>query len=53
MVVQENAKVAIIPNLKVSLGFQKFFLFWVAGMIWEVWDVELEQAHSFRYYTFF
>ena len=29
------------------IGFQKFFLFWVAGMILNVWDVELEPAISF------
>ena len=28
------------------IGFQKLFLFWVAGMILEAWDVELESAHS-------
>ena len=28
------------------IGFQKFFLFWVAGMILEAWDVESESAHS-------
>ena len=28
-------------------GFQKFFLFWVAGFILEAWDVELENAHFF------
>ena len=26
--------------------FQKFFLFWVAGLILEAWNVELESAHS-------
>ena len=26
-------------------GFQKFFLFWVAGIIMEAWDVELESVH--------
>ena len=30
-------------------GFQKFFLFWVAGIILEAWDVELERAHSFMF----
>ena len=29
------------------IGFQKFFLFWVAGMILKAWDVELELAFSF------
>jgi len=33
------------------IGFQKFFLFWVAGIILEAWDVELERAHSFMYYA--
>ena len=43
---QQNANFAIIPNLHVSLGeFQKFFLFWVAGIILVAWDVELESAH--------
>ena len=41
-------KIAIntsIPNLSVSLvGFQKFFLFWVAGTILEGWTAELETA---------
>ena len=32
---------------------QKFLLIWVARIILEVWDVELERAHSFGYYTFF
>ena len=51
---QENDKVTIIPNLKVSLvGFQKFFLFWVAGVILEAWDVKLESANSFMYYVYF
>ena len=29
------------------IGFQKFFLFWVAGIILEAWDEELESAHFF------
>ena len=42
----KNAKVAIILNLKVSfVGFQELFLFWVAGMIFEAWEVEFEQDH--------
>ena len=28
------------------MGFQKIFLFMVAGMILEAWDVELESVHS-------
>ena len=28
-------------------GFQKFFLFCVAGIILEAWDVEFESAHFF------
>ena len=28
------------------IGFQKLFSFWVAGVILEAWDVELESAHS-------
>ena len=37
----ENAKVAIIPNLQVSLmGFWKFFL-WVAGIFLEGWEAAL------------
>ena len=37
-----------IELFQVSLiGFQKFFLFWVAGMILKAWDVELEPAISF------
>ena len=38
----ENADIAIIPNLHVSLvGFKKFFLFWVVGIILEGWEAEL------------
>ena len=29
------------------IGFQKFFLFWVAGMIFETCDPKLERVHSF------
>ena len=29
------------------IGFQKFFFFWVAGIILEGWKVELERVHSF------
>ena len=29
------------------IGFRKFFLFWVAGIILEAWDMELESAHFF------
>ena len=37
-----------IELFQVSLiGFQKFFLFWVAGMILKAWDVELEPVISF------
>ena len=44
----------LIELFQVSLvGFQKFFLFWVAGMILEAWDVELESANSFVYYVYF
>ena len=33
---------------QVSLGgFQKFFLFWIAWMILEAWNVELESVLSF------
>ena len=32
------------------IGFQKFFLFWVAGIILEAWDLELESAHFFAVY---
>ena len=40
-----NANFAIIPNLHVSLmGFWKFFLFWVGGIILEGWKVELATA---------
>ena len=36
-----------IELFQVSLiGFQKFFLFWIAGMILKAWDIELEQAIS-------
>ena len=32
--------------LQVSLsGFQKFFMFWIAAIILEARDVELESAH--------
>ena len=38
----ENANFAIILNLHVSLvGFSKFFLFWVGGIILEGWEAEL------------
>ena len=38
----ENADFAIIPNLHVSLvGFGKFFLFLVGGIILEDWEAEL------------
>ena len=38
----------LIELFQVSLiGFQKFFLFWVARMILEGWKVELERVHSF------
>ena len=41
-------------NFQVSLVvFQKFFLFWVAGMILEAWDVELESVNSFMDYVYF
>ena len=41
-------KVAGITNLQVSLvGFQKFFWFWVTGIILEGWDVKIDRAHSF------
>ena len=34
-----------IELFQVSLiGFQKFFLFWVGGMILKAWDVELGPA---------
>ena len=33
------------------LDFKTFFLFWVAVMILEALDVELEWAHSFGYHT--
>ena len=37
----EIATLIIIPNLTVSLkGFQKVFLFWVAGTILEGWESE-------------
>ena len=37
-----NANFTIIPNLHVSLmGFWKFFLFWVGGIILEGWEAEL------------
>ena len=37
-----------IELFQVSLmGFQKFFLFRVAGMILEDWELELEWVHSF------
>ena len=37
-----------IELFQVSLiGFQKFFLFWVAGMILKAWDVELDPTISF------
>ena len=58
----QNGKVArpcthlrgLIELFQVSLiGFQKFFLFWVAGMILEAWDVELESVTSFMYYVYF
>ena len=29
------------------IGFQKFFMFWIALIILEVWNVELESAHFF------
>ena len=33
---------------QVSLdGFQKFFLFWEAGIILEAWDIEFERAYFF------
>ena len=35
------------------IGFQKFFFFWVAGMILEAWDVEMESVNSFMYYVYF
>ena len=38
----------LIGLFQVSLvGFQQFFLFWVAGIILKAWDVELEPAISF------
>ena len=44
----ENAKVAIFPTLQVLfVGFQKFYLFLVAWMFFEAWDVKLEPVHSF------
>ena len=39
-------KITIIPNLSL-IGLQNFFLFWLAGMILEVWYVKLERVHSF------
>ena len=43
----ENVKVAVIPNVKVSLvGFQEFFLFWLAGI--QNWNKPL--SHSFLSY---
>ena len=43
-----------IELFQVSLiGFQKFFMFWVAGMILDAWDVELESANSFMYHVYF
>ena len=42
---QQIANFAIIPNLHVSLiGFQKFFLFWIGGIILEGWEAELATA---------
>ena len=29
------------------IGFQKFFLFWVAGILLDAWAMELESAHFF------
>ena len=38
----ENANFAITLNLHVSLvGFQKFFLFWVSGIISKIQEAEL------------
>ena len=38
----------LIRVFSVSLvGFQKFLLVCVAGMILEAWDIELERARSF------
>ena len=42
-----NAKVAIIPNVQVSLlEFPKFFLFWVPGIIMEGWRPFIEMAFA-------
>ena len=41
-----------IELFQVSLtGFQKFFLFYIAGMILKAWEVELEPAISFGIWT--
>ena len=46
----EIATSTIIPNITVSLvGFQKFFLFWIAGTILKSWKAELDRAHSFMF----
>ena len=45
----DNAKVAIIPNIQVSLiEFLKFFLFWVPGIIMEGWRPFIEMAFVAR-----
>ena len=42
----------MVERVKVSLaGFQKFFLFLVAGMILEGWGLVLERVHSFGIWT--
>ena len=38
------------PNQTVSfVRFQKLFLFWLAGTIFEGWEAELEGTHSFEF----
>ena len=32
-------------SVRINSQFQKFFSFWVAGIILEAWDVALESAH--------
>ena len=46
----ESAKIAVIPNFMVSLmGFLELFLFLVAGMTLEAWDL----GSFFCYYKVF
>ena len=41
----------VIRIFQVSLlEFKKFFMSWVAEMIFEAWNVQLERAHSFAIY---